>query len=330
MSRDRKIPEQALKHELRGTPGPIAPDCIDAETLAAWEDGGLDAKAMEAATLHASTCARCQAMLGVMARGVPAAAPAEESKRFRLWSWWLAPIAAATAAVTLWIVVPREQQLATAPATPPAANIEAQPPAATPAAPATPPPAPATLASRDERLRRQAAPSAPKEEEARKLNEEPKVLSPSAAADATVAGAAPAAPPSTEAPARNAAPSAMLQKSAFGPVEIVSPNSTRRWRIVAGGVEFSTDQGASWVPVRANPSEVLTNGVSPSGTVCWLIGKNGVVLVTADGSIFAKVDLPVRVDVASIVAADARSASVTTVDGRTFSTADSGRNWRQN
>ena len=73
-----------------------------------------------------------------------------------------------------------------------------------------------------------------------------------------------------------------------------------------------------------------SNGVSPSGTICWFIGKDGVVLVTAEGSIFAKVDLPVRVDVASITATDARSATVTTVDGRTFRTDDSGRNWRQN
>jgi len=54
------------------------------------------------------------------------------------------------------------------------------------------------------------------------------------------------------------------------------------------------------------------------------------VLVTVDGMTFAKVDLPVRVDVASIKATDARSAVVTTADGRTFRTDNSGRNWRQN
>jgi photosystem II stability/assembly factor-like uncharacterized protein len=82
--------------------------------------------------------------------------------------------------------------------------------------------------------------------------------------------------------------------------------------------------------VRANPTETVTHGVSPSGTICWFIGKDGLVLVTTEGTIFARVDLPVRVDVASIVATDARSATVTTVDGRTFHTDDSGRNWRQN
>jgi photosystem II stability/assembly factor-like uncharacterized protein len=141
--------------------------------------------------------------------------------------------------------------------------------------------------------------------------------------------AAPAAPAASVASV--AAP--MLQKSAreaFAAVEIASPNSSRRWRLVPAGVEFSTDQGASWIPVRANPTETLTNGISPSGTICWLFGKAGVVLVTADGSIFAKVDLPVRVDVVAMTAADARSATATTADGRTFRTDDSGRNWRQN
>jgi photosystem II stability/assembly factor-like uncharacterized protein len=34
------------------------------------------------------------------------------------------------------------------------------------------------------------------------------------------------------------------------------------------------------------------------------------------------------VDLASITATDARRATVTTADGRTFETTDNGRNWR--
>ena len=99
---------------------------------------------------------------------------------------------------------------------------------------------------------------------------------------------------------------------------------------MATGVEYSIDRGVNWVPVRAVGTEVLTGGIAPSGSICWLIGKAGVVLVTVDGIAFAKVDLPVRVDVLSIKATDARSATVTIADGRTFHTDDSGRNWRQN
>ncbi|MEP6782272.1 MAG: hypothetical protein ABI983_01310, partial [Acidobacteriota bacterium] len=102
MSRDRdKILEQALKHALRGAAGPPTPECLDAETLAAWEDGALDAAQMEAAELHLSNCVRCQSMAGVMARAIPVVAAVEEPNRFRLWSWWLAPMAAAATAVTV-------------------------------------------------------------------------------------------------------------------------------------------------------------------------------------------------------------------------------------
>jgi hypothetical protein len=344
MSGDRnRILEQALKHELRGAAGPPTAGCLDAETLAAWEDGALDAAQMQAAELHLSNCIRCQSMAAAMAKANVALGTQAPSTfaPSTLWRWWLAPIAAATAAVAWWMVVPDQQRLATAPpardtVVEPSVKADAAPPAeakkpaqldANQAAPRdraqAQAPAPAPFALRDDRQERQAAPTEKNKEEVGKLAAEQRV-SPAASADAAAAAPAAAAP----------APNAMLQKSgarlAFNPIEIVSPDSTRRWRIVPGGIEFSTDQGASWIPVRANATETLTHGVSPSGTICWFIGKDGVVLVTADGSIFAKVDLPVRVDVASITAADARSATVTTADGRTFRTDDSGRNWRQN
>ena len=69
MSRDRdRILEQALKHELRAAGTPPAGACLDAETLGAWTDGGLEPAAMAAVEAHVSTCARCQAMVGTMVR----------------------------------------------------------------------------------------------------------------------------------------------------------------------------------------------------------------------------------------------------------------------
>src|SRR5690349_14806880 len=60
--------------------------------------------------LHASTCARCQSMLAAFAVGTPGT-----SGTFSWWKWWLAPVVAGATAVTLWMVVPEQQQLATAP-----------------------------------------------------------------------------------------------------------------------------------------------------------------------------------------------------------------------
>ena len=117
MSRDRDhILEQALKHELRATGTPPAGACLDAETLGAWTDGGLEPAAMAAVEAHVSTCARCQALVGTMAKstlGTPGTVA--HLRHLVLWRWWLAPIAAGAAAVTLWMVVPEQPKLATAP-----------------------------------------------------------------------------------------------------------------------------------------------------------------------------------------------------------------------
>ena len=114
------------------------------------------------------------------------------------------------------------------------------------------------------------------------------------------------------------------------PVEVISPDPRSRWRAVPTGIERSEDGGRTWIPVRPAGGEIITGGMSPARNVVWLAGRAGLVLVTVDGFTFARVDLPERIDVASITASDGRSATVTTTDGRTFRTDDSGRTWRRN
>ena len=99
--------------------------------------------------------------------------------------------------------------------------------------------------------------------------------------------------------------------------------------MAALGIERSEDGGRTWTLVLLLDGPAITTGTSPARTVVWLGGRAGVVLVTNDGSTFARVDLPEAVDIASIAANDARTATVTTVDGRRFQTGDSGRTWRQ-
>ena len=120
MSRDRdRILEQALKHELRAAGTPPAGACLDAETLGAWTDGGLDPAAMAAIEAHISNCARCQALVGAMVAQHPRHLRHPRHRRHPrhpvLVEWWLAPLAAGVTAVTLWMVVPEQQKLATAP-----------------------------------------------------------------------------------------------------------------------------------------------------------------------------------------------------------------------
>ena len=112
--RDRKL-EQALTHELRafGTPDPDG--CVDAETLGAWADSGLDSVQMAAVESHVSTCARCQAIAGATARSAPLTPGTEAAGASFLWRWWLAPLTAAAAAVTLWMVVPQQRDVVVGP-----------------------------------------------------------------------------------------------------------------------------------------------------------------------------------------------------------------------
>lgn len=88
-------------------------NCLDAETLAAWMDGGLDPAAAAAAEAHASTCERCQALLATVVKTLPADPVVSGFSRIdtgtrRLWQWWFAPLAATAAAVTIWMVVPQD------------------------------------------------------------------------------------------------------------------------------------------------------------------------------------------------------------------------------
>jgi hypothetical protein len=159
--RDRAV-ERLLSTSLSDGPAPLSSACVDAERLAAWADGTLGPIELQTVESHLASCARCQAMAAAFARTAPAAvATAPALRKFR---WWM-PVAAAAAAVALWVLVPRrattpapEMTLAQrgvqpassdAPSTPaPAAafpverNAPAQAPADTPGtrAKATPPP----------------------------------------------------------------------------------------------------------------------------------------------------------------------------------------------
>lgn len=317
--RDRKL-EQALKHELRNTGTPDRDACVDADTLAAWADGGLDAAQMAAVELHVSNCGRCQAIAGATARSAPAISPVMTERGFRFPKWALAPLAAA-AAITIWMVVPQEPMQA--------------------------PPAPAQVEApkQVDASKQLAAPQiveAPKKDAApltrNSASKEPQAKERGVAEERTAdaLGAVAAAPPPAAAAPPPAAPATLAEtvrqkrsRLAGAPLEILSPDPSSRWRIVNNSIERSEDGGASWVPIRAPGGDTFSGGASPSRSVCWLIGSSGLVMVTADGIAFTRVPLPERADLTAIAATDARSATVTATDGRRFRTDDSGRTWRQ-
>src|SRR5690349_638409 len=98
------VPRGVLRETLRGrmTPDPSA-GCLDGEVLAAWSEGTLDAGERDALEGHAADCARCQALLAAMAR----IEPHSPSRWWRPSTFgWLAPLAAAAAAILIWITLP--------------------------------------------------------------------------------------------------------------------------------------------------------------------------------------------------------------------------------
>ncbi len=115
---------------------------------------------------------------------------------------------------------------------------------------------------------------------------------------------------------------------ATGMLDITVPGSSIRWR-VAGGMELlrSADGGATWQKQTIEIATPIAAGTAPSSTVCWLVGRSGIVLLTTDGATWRRVAFPEAVDLKTVAAPDARSATVTAVDGRIFVTADGGQTW---
>jgi hypothetical protein len=107
--------DRALERLLQagGTRAGGSAECLDAETAAAWADGGLEAPALARAEAHVSSCARCQAVVATLVQVPADAAAAAPSTARQPRSWWqfdvrwLVPLAGAATAALLWMVVPR-------------------------------------------------------------------------------------------------------------------------------------------------------------------------------------------------------------------------------
>ncbi len=143
IDRDRTIESLLRRREIDASQP--TDQCVDAESLAAWMEGGLSDDARAAVEKHAAGCARCQALLASMARTAP-------DVEVRPW-WrsvtakWLVPVAAIATALVVWISVGREPLPSM---TQPAPTVEVARQANPPETPATAPavPVPETLESR--------------------------------------------------------------------------------------------------------------------------------------------------------------------------------------
>jgi len=292
-------------------------NCLDAETLAAWFDGGLSGAALEDVQSHVATCDRCQALLGAMGR-TRAAVPAPQPERNpRWWLAWTVPAAAAATALVIWIAVPRQTNVAVNPS--PSAELQKQeaspqstlppaPPQAETAAPAAVPAAPA----RQTRAKADAAPPAATPQAANAAND---ALQQAPASLNETVSVRPAAAPPAAAERRE---------------EAERPGAAAGQRQLQARAAFAnTLCGPMWPAPPSDVAAQVTAGASPSTVVCWIVGRAGTVLRSTDQRTWQRLTFPLTVDLTSVTATDAQSASVVTADGRTFSTVDAGVTWIQ-
>jgi hypothetical protein len=110
---------------------------------------------------------------------------------------------------------------------------------------------------------------------------------------------------------------------------IHTPDPSVLWRITHGGfVERSVDAGATWQGQLPNSNARLVAGSAPGAKICWLVGRNGIILLTTDGTKWKTIPPPEPADFVRVAAQDASSATLTGADGRKFSTTDAGKHWK--
>ena len=109
------------------------------------------------------------------------------------------------------------------------------------------------------------------------------------------------------------------------------------WRAGKGGtIERSSDAGKTWVLQMSPSQQDWLAGAPLSGTVCWLAGRKGAIARTLDGEHWDLIPPPARAATAGgvqpdwigISALDAHGATVTSADGKRFTTSDGGMTWQ--
>jgi photosystem II stability/assembly factor-like uncharacterized protein len=110
---------------------------------------------------------------------------------------------------------------------------------------------------------------------------------------------------------------------------IPTPDASVRYRLAGGGfVERTADGGATWDGQLVSPNAKLNAGAAPDARVCWLVGREGRIFLTRDGTNWTKIPAPAQLDFVAITAKNGSSATVTSLDKRRFSTVNRGKTWR--
>ncbi len=168
-------------------------------------------------------------------------------------------------------------------------------------------------------------------EAAGKTSARPAASAPAAAPSRLVAGSNFAARSVRDAAERARIQQAQKSSNLMAGFVVLTPDANVLWMVSdSGSVGRSEDAGASWKYESLETGDHFVAGSAPTAKICWLVGEHGAILRTTDGKTWTTVQPPVVANFegfAGIEAKDESSATVTTADGRKFSTTDGGTTW---
>ncbi len=120
----------------------------------------------------------------------------------------------------------------------------------------------------------------------------------------------------------------VIESRARGTI-IPTPDSSVKYRLAgAGFVEVTTDGGATWNGVQVSQNARLIAGSAPSAKVCWIVGRDGAITLTKNGTDWERINPPVQANFVAVTGKNDNSATVTTVDGQKYTTTDRGKKWK--
>jgi len=271
--------DQWLQRANAGADVVVTASCLDAETAAAWVEGGLTGHALARAEAHTANCPRCQALLRTLSELQPAAArEAGEPTGARVLSWWagwrtwLLPLGAAATlmvAVLVWTRTPAPVVAPGAADTIDSARIAA----------VTQPP------SDDRQLNPTSAASGSP------LAAELQAARSAASLENVTAAVVELAPPGE--PARWRLVMGLLEQRRGTAWQVVSevggpwtagsaPVSTVCWLVGLRGAVARTSDGTAWTRLRIPRVDDLVNVRATSATAASVTTRNGETLSTTD------------------------------------------------
>ncbi len=130
---------------------------------------------------------------------------------------------------------------------------------------------------------------------------------------------------------------AALAKTDIGAIQMKAPSGQVLWRVGrADRIERSIDAGKTWTLQTTPANEDWLAGAAASDTLCWIVGRNGAIARTTDGEHWEKIappPMPVDAfgkapDLIGVTTTGAQTATVTSADGRRFTTKDGGKTWQ--